>query len=131
VRPGSGKIQPGALKDKEQHMKVGMNKTLAAIALGASLTTLGGCNDAISGGAAGAGLGALAGMGLGSLSGNMGKGAAAGAIIGGLGGAILGDQNARAGSRVDYYGGYGYRSYGYREGYRGGYYGGGYGGCDY
>ena len=66
-----------------------------AMVAGAGLS-LGGCNNAVEGGASGAALGALVGMGLGSLSGDMGKGAAAGALLGGLGGAVLGDQNRRS-----------------------------------
>jgi hypothetical protein len=78
-------------------------RSIAALTIGATLTWgVGGCNNALQGGASGAGLGALVGMGLGSLGGNMGKGAAAGALLGGLGGAILGDQNARSGRSLDY-----------------------------
>jgi hypothetical protein len=78
-------------------------RSIATLTAAVALTWgMGGCNNAMQGGASGAGMGALVGMGIGSLSGNMGKGAAAGAMLGALGGAILGDQNARSGRSLDY-----------------------------
>ena len=103
--------------------RVGRLATAAVIGLGA--VGLGGCNNALEGGATGAAFGALAGMGLGALGGNMGKGAAAGAIWGGLWGGMLGDQNARRGG----YGYYGDHSYYHCGEYRS--YGSYHGGCDY
>jgi hypothetical protein len=73
-----------------------------AVAGLAAILGLGGCNNALQGGASGAALGALFGMGFGSLSGDMGKGAAAGAMSGAILGGVLGDQNARRGSLCDY-----------------------------
>ncbi|MCL4220968.1 MAG: osmotically-inducible lipoprotein B [Phycisphaerales bacterium] len=74
-------------------------KRLALVGLGAFALALGGCNNAVSGGAIGAGAGALGGMAIGSLSGDMGKGAVIGAVAGGIGGAIIGDQNRRRDQR--------------------------------
>ncbi len=74
-------------------------KRLALVGLGACALTLGGCNNALSGGAVGAGVGALGGMAIGSLSGDMGKGAVIGAVAGGVGGAVIGDQNHRRDQR--------------------------------
>lgn len=75
--------------------KARLHRPLAAVALGAAVCLVGGCNNAGEGALSGAGIGALAGMGLGALSGHMGSGAAAGAIIGGVGGMVIGDQNSR------------------------------------
>lgn len=86
-----------------QPMDSRIARSFATLALGAVLIWgVGGCNNAMQGGATGAGMGALVGMGIGSLSGNMGKGAVTGGLLGALGGAILGDQNARSGRSLDY-----------------------------
>jgi len=76
-----------------------LNKRLALVGLSGVALTVGGCNNAVQGGAIGAGAGALGGMAIGSLSGDMGKGAVVGAVVGGLGGAIIGDQNRRRDER--------------------------------
>lgn len=68
---------------------------LALIGLSGLALSVGGCNNAVEGGALGAGVGALGGMAIGSLTGDMGKGAVVGAVAGGIGGAIIGDQNRR------------------------------------
>lgn len=72
---------------------------LALIGLGGLSLSVGGCNNAVQGGAIGAGVGALGGMAIGSLSGDMGKGAVIGAVAGGVGGAVIGDQNRRKDQR--------------------------------
>ena len=74
-------------------------KRWSLVGLSALALSVGGCNNALSGGALGAGAGALGGMAIGSLSGDMGKGAVIGAVAGGLGGAIIGDQNRRRDER--------------------------------
>ncbi|RMH11783.1 MAG: hypothetical protein D6695_08360 [Planctomycetota bacterium] len=76
-----------------------LNKRLALVGLSGVALAVGGCNNAVQGGAIGAGAGALGGMAIGSLSGDMGKGAVVGAVVGGLGGAIIGDQNRRRDER--------------------------------
>lgn len=72
---------------------------LALIGLSGLTLAVGGCNNAVQGGAIGAGVGALGGMAIGSLSGDMGKGAVIGAVAGGIGGAVIGDQNRRKDQR--------------------------------